>query len=392
MPDQKQIVSQYCRYVGEVRTGKNIKQMVGRALQFATSQPQGPVYLTGAREVMEEEIGQYQFSPELWLPVEPSALSQEGVATISHALAQAQKPLVITGYSGRNPKAVWALKRLANAVRGLCVLDTGGCDMCFPADHPSSLGMKYGVHDSIEEADLILVLNCDVPWIPTRCKPKTSSKVFHIDVDPMKRLMPLFYINAERRYAADSYTAINQIVFYLMASSDLSNALNSSERDAQWDIVRNTHKQRIVALDERAQMPTSTNTFNVEYLSATLRKLVPENSIFVVEAVTNAELVWDQIRPTIPGQWVNCGGGGLGWSGGGALGIKMGIDQLDNADGLKASRLVIQIVGDGSFMFSMPSSVYWMSQRYGIPILTIVLNNHGWSIFSYRLTYIYQTY
>lgn len=27
----------------------------------------------------------------------------------------------------------------------------------------------------------------------------------------------------------------------------------------------------------------------------------------------------------------------------------------------------------------MPSSVYWISQRYKIPILTLVLNNRGWN-------------
>lgn len=30
-------------------------------------------------------------------------------------------------------------------------------------------------------------------------------------------------------------------------------------------------------------------------------------------------------------------------------------------------------------MFSVPSSVYWIAQRYNIPVLTVVLNNHGWN-------------
>lgn len=46
VPDQEAIVRQYCRYTGEVRTGLNIKQSVGRALQFAKGAPKGPVYLT----------------------------------------------------------------------------------------------------------------------------------------------------------------------------------------------------------------------------------------------------------------------------------------------------------------------------------------------------------
>lgn len=36
-------------------------------------------------------------------------------------------------------------------------------------------------------------------------------------------------------------------------------------------------------------------------------------------------------------------------------------------------------MGDGTFLFSVPGSVYWISQRYKIPILTIVLNNKGWN-------------
>jgi thiamine pyrophosphate-dependent acetolactate synthase large subunit-like protein len=34
-------------------------------------------------------------------------------------------------------------------------------------------------------------------------------------------------------------------------------------------------------------------------------------------------------------------------------------------------------VGDGTFLFSVPGSVYWISKRYKIPVLTIVLNNKG---------------
>jgi acetolactate synthase-1/2/3 large subunit len=39
---------------------------------------------------------------------------------------------------------------------------------------------------------------------------------------------------------------------------------------------------------------------------------------------------------------------------------------------------VVQIVGDGSFHFSTPDSVYATAQQYGLPILTVVLDNRGW--------------
>ncbi len=54
--DQAGIVRGYVKYAHEVRTGRNAKQLVHRALQIARSEPAGPAYLIAAREVMEEEI------------------------------------------------------------------------------------------------------------------------------------------------------------------------------------------------------------------------------------------------------------------------------------------------------------------------------------------------
>jgi len=34
---------------------------------------------------------------------------------------------------------------------------------------------------------------------------------------------------------------------------------------------------------------------------------------------------------------------------------------------------------DGTFLFSVPGSVYWVARKYDIPVLTIVLNNKGWN-------------
>jgi len=160
VPNQKQIVSQYCRYAAEIKTGKNIKQMVNRALQFACSDPAGPVYLCGAREVMEEDLTPYQLEQAYWNPVEPAALPEDAVKTISEALVRAKDPLIITGYSGRNHAAVHALVHLTETVKGLQVLDCGGSDMCFPADHRAWLGLRYGVDKAIENADVILVIDC----------------------------------------------------------------------------------------------------------------------------------------------------------------------------------------------------------------------------------------
>lgn len=168
VPDQTQIVKQYCRYTGEIKRGVNVKQMVGRALQFATSAPKGPVYLVGSREAMEEEIPEYSLEVEHWGPVGAGALPEDAVNTISEALVEAKEPLLITGYAGRNHDAVGELVKLVDTVRGLRVLDTGGSDMSFPGNHRASIGLRYGVDDSVKTADVILIVDCDVPWYVSR--------------------------------------------------------------------------------------------------------------------------------------------------------------------------------------------------------------------------------
>lgn len=56
------------------------------------------------------------------------------------------------------------------------------------------------------------------------------------------------------------------------------------------------------------------------------------------------------------------------------MGAKLGLDNGKPGSG----KFVAAIVGDGTFLFAVPASVYWISRRYRIPFLTIVLNNDGW--------------
>ncbi|KAL1852388.1 hypothetical protein Daus18300_012221 [Diaporthe australafricana] len=376
VPDQKAIVAQYCRYAGELKTGKNVKQMVNRALQFARSAPQGPVYLCGAREVMEEDIEPYSVDQKFWEPVELGALPPRGVQNVAEALAGAKQPLVITGYAGRNHAFPSKLVELADAVPGLRVLDTGGSDMCFPASHPGWLGLRFGREEYIQSADVILVLDCDVPWINTGCKPRADAKIFHVDCDPLKQLMPVFYIDALQRYRADSLLSVGQITEYLKTNEGTKALVSNAEAKARGEALQKSHAQRLQDIEARTK-PADDGGFGTGHLCRRLKELCPEDTIWAIEAVTNTAFVHDNLQPEAPGSWINCGGGGLGWSGGGTLGIKLATDAENGGAG--KGKFVVQIVGDGTFLFSVPGSVYWIAQRYGIPVLTIVLNNKGWN-------------
>jgi len=377
VPDQKQIVAQYCRYAGEFKTSLNIKQIVNRALQFANSDPKGPAYLMGAREVMEAEIEEYDVDQTVWTAIEPTALPALGVERIVSLLANAEQAVIIVGYTGRNHTTVPELVQLAESIPGVRVIDALGSDVCFPFSHRSYIGVRIGKHDAISQADAILVIDCDVPWIPTQCALMQGVKIIEIGVDPLKENMPLHYIPATHRYRADSATAIRQLNDYI---KDKHRALSQCEPYvSRWEALEKTRRAEIEAADRLAAPPANMDTTppSTSFLCSELRKACPQDTIWCIEAVSNAMFVYDQLRVDVPGHLVNGGGGGLGWSGGGTLGVKLASDWLAGGEG--KGKMVCQIVGDGTYMFGVPSTVYWVARRYSLPTLTVVLSNKGWN-------------
>ncbi|RSL89270.1 hypothetical protein CEP52_014950 [Fusarium oligoseptatum] len=377
-PDQKQIVAQFCRFSGEFKSGKNIKQVLNRALQFATSDPKGPAYLVGAREVMEEDIVPYHLDQDVWNAVAPTGLPLDAPELIVSLLAEAQSPLVIVGYTGRNPATVPALVKLTESIPGLQVLDGLGSDVCFPWSHRAFMGVAIGRHESIKTADVIIVIDCDVPWIPTQCKPRADAKIIHLDVDPLKQNMPLHYIPAFRRYRVDSETAIKQLNNHISMHPRFSKLMDLEPYRKRWDLLAETHRQRLDKIAKLAEAPSDgSSSPSTSYLCAQLRKTCPKDTIWCVEAVTNALFIYEQLQVDDPGHLFNGGGGGLGWSGGATLGVKLASDWMSGGAG--KGKFVTLIVGDGTYMFGVPGTVYWIARRYQLPTLTIVLSNKGWN-------------
>src|SRR6202044_691063 len=82
VPDQRGIVRQYMKYDNELRNARNVKQIVHRSLQLAHSDPKGPVYLVGVREVMEEEAEPLAIDAADWPPIAPTPLPEAAVASL----------------------------------------------------------------------------------------------------------------------------------------------------------------------------------------------------------------------------------------------------------------------------------------------------------------------
>jgi len=88
-------------------------------------------------------------------------------------LIRAKRPLVITGYLGRNVRAPPLLEALCDKLP-IEVLETVGSDYCISSSHEAYRGVTVSTSPIVSEADLVLVMDCDVPWVPTQGKPSDS--------------------------------------------------------------------------------------------------------------------------------------------------------------------------------------------------------------------------
>jgi acetolactate synthase-1/2/3 large subunit len=360
--DQRGIVRGYMRYEGEVRVAAAMKQLVARAFQFARSDPKGPVYLTGAREIMEAPAPDTRINPEHWRPVSPGAMPPESVAELARALADARAPLVVTSFIGRNQRAVRALVQLCERL-GVGVLESVPNYVNFPHSSELYQGNQWNEprqNAALAEADVVLVIDSDVPWIPTSSVPGAGAAIYHIDCDPLKIQMPLWYIAARGRFAADACTALGQLSAELDRLS-LDKALVGRRR-SRWTELHAIRRAHLAEKERPGGRLTG------EYLTAMLRRRLTPDTLIVNEGISHYQTIFDHLALSEPGAMFTSGGGSLGWNGGAAIGAKLACPGKD----------VIALTGDGSYMFSVPSSVHWMARRYRTPFLTVIYNNGGW--------------
>ena len=361
--DQRGIVRGYMRYDNQIHHGANAKQIVNRALQFAHSEPQGPVYLMATREVLEAEIERVSIDPAQWPRISAGALTAADAALIARTLAEARRPLIVTSYVGRNVAAVAELVRLCTRA-GAGVLESVPSRVNFPSTHELYQGCQWNEkrqNPALAEADTILVIDSDVPWIAQINRPSPAANILHIDTDPLKAQMPLWYIHARLALRADAATALRQINAQLEQLP--LDAARVRERTAHY---ARRHADRSAEL-ERLEQP-SADCLTPEYLTACVRAAIGADAIVLSEGVTNFQVIANHAGRVRPGTLFTSGGGSLGWSGGAAVGTKLASPES----------LIVSLTGDGSYMFSIPASVHWMAKRYDTPFLQVVYNNRGW--------------
>ncbi len=221
--DQGGMVREYVKWDYELRGGQPVDAVVDRALDIAMTEPRGPVYLTLPREVLTDSAvapRRDTVRPLGSLAPEPAWAAVEEAANL---IAKAEFPLIITSCIGRDPAAIDELAALAEEF-ALPVVQSEARDFNLSVNHSMHVGFEPAT--LLAKADVVIVLESIVPWIPGAHGPRRDAKIIHIAGDPLASRFPFREMEADLLVAGDPRAALAMLRECLGAA--LKNAKNGS--------------------------------------------------------------------------------------------------------------------------------------------------------------------
>ena len=355
--DQNGIVRQYVKWDHRMALQDNPGLVVSRALQVARSEPCGPVYLSLPREVVLNRMEGCKFptADQLGIP-RPAAPDPDGIQEIAERLIWAKNPFVVAD-CGRNPAAVTALVDLCELV-GMPVIDGGmRAYQNLPLGHP-----LFQPTTSLKDADVVLVLDANVPWNPGPDAPGSNAYVAVIDADPIRLRIPIFEFTANLRLVAQCSSAIPAIAEAVRSLATTADTQRFQERAAHWAILSRERRNK---LEEEARAHETDMPIDPTWLAYQIGAIVDDNCIVCDDTTHNRAAPF--LLLSRPGSYFHNPGSSGGWGAGFAFGAKLAAPERD----------VILVSGDGFYGFGTSKAAMWSATHYGAPFMAVIFQNRS---------------
>jgi acetolactate synthase I/II/III large subunit len=357
MFDQAGMVREIVKWDYELRNGRQLETVVDRALAIATSAPQGPVYLSLPREVLAAPLPGFAYdAPGRRVAASPPGPDKGAIDEAARILAAAENPLIITASAGRDPAAVMTLGDLAERF-AIPVVQHRPRHLSLGAGHPCHLG--YDATPYLDDADAILVLECDVPWVSSLMAPRPQCKVVHLGVDPVFSRYPIRGFPCDLAVTAAPVAALPEL------AAALDRLVAKSAVDRRRVRVADLVEAQRAGWQKTRESSASLRPISMAWASACIARAKPEDAILVNEYT----LMPEHCGSNLPGSYFGSSpASGLGWGGGAALGAKLAAPD----------RLVIATLGDGSHLFGNPVALHHAAAVHNLPVLFVIMNNSMW--------------
>jgi acetolactate synthase-1/2/3 large subunit len=350
--EYRRAFTEFAKWVGEIDDVRRIPEFVSRAFAIATSGRPGPVVLTLPEDVLVEEFDAPQAKPSTPVEAHPGAVQ---IADFAEMLKDAKRPLVILGGTRWTEESVAQFQAFADKFK-LPVGCSFRRQMLFDHLHPSyagdiGIGVNPALGKEVKEADLIVLLGGRFSEMPSSGYtlldiPYPAQKLVHVYPDPDE---------LGRVYRPD--------LAICASPKDFVAAL--AKLEAPYNPV---WEQRTVAMHEtylKWSTPPKTGPGSVHMgpIMEWIEENTPKDAIFTNGAGNYATWLHrfhrfqrfnTQSAPT---------SGSMGY----------GLPAAVAAKHLFPEREVICFAGDGCFM--MHGQEFITAVRYGLPIITLLVNN-----------------
>ncbi len=196
MFDQAGMLREMVKWDYELRVPGQVGDVVSRAVEVSMAQPRGPVYLVLPREplaaALAEPIGPIKPRPQ----AAAAHPDRQAIATLAEWIVGAERPLIVVG--ALPAPATPALAHLAERC-AIPVITHNPRNVCLPSSHAMHFGFEPGT--LLADSDLVIVLESDVPWIPSAQKPGAGARVVACRRGAVLRALPDAHLSQRPRAA-----------------------------------------------------------------------------------------------------------------------------------------------------------------------------------------------
>ncbi|MGW1469269.1 thiamine pyrophosphate-dependent enzyme [Streptomyces sp. NPDC002308] len=350
------VAQPFTKWATEAASVHTLPTMIARAAELSWRAPAGPAYLNIPLEILLEEWDGRGAKPI----VAPGSThsSPEEVDPVAQLIREAKNPVIVTETAGREAGGFEALLAFAEAWNIPVVEPDSAVCGNFPRTHPLHAGSDIGPW--MDEADLILLVNCRVPFYPPSRRPSKAT-VIVIDEVPQRPHIVYQVLFADAYLEGNVANTLRQLAKRAKDFTGDQCAAVALRRAAQEERYA-AEQAAVAAAEAKAQESEGVDPVLV---AATLRRLLDgTGGIVVDETITHSRTVKRHLRTSAPDSYFYVQGG-LGQGIAVALGVKLAAQD----------KPVVLTVGDGAFTYNPVIQSYDAAKTYQLPLLIVVFNN-----------------
>ncbi|MBI2961852.1 MAG: thiamine pyrophosphate-requiring protein, partial [Betaproteobacteria bacterium] len=346
MFDQGALTREVTKWNFELRHPAQMVAAVDRALALAASHPRGPVSLILPREVLAAGHDKPLPPAQTIAPAGAPHPDPTALAEVAKLIRRAERPLIITSGAGRTAAAWEALSRFSERL-AIPVTEYRPRFASLPTDHPMHCG--YDPVPLLKKADLVLVLECDVPWIPDEVQPLPEAKIVHLGADPLFARYPLRGFRCDHALTGETAAILGGLEALIDGTAPAS------------------RRAEIAAMRPKAPRMSEEppKAMSARWVTRCIDRAKDDDTILINEYPMAIEELTVRRHGTY---FALSSVGALGWAMGAALGAKLA----------RPKSTVIAAVGDGIYMLGNPTPFHFVSRAENLPVLTVIFNNRRW--------------